>query len=198
MTLVIDAGHGGEDGGAVSAKGTLESRLNLEIALRVEDLSALLGIKPYMIRTEDVSVYTGECTTIAQKKVSDLKNRVKTVNSIPNALLLSIHQNHFAEPKYYGTQVFYGKEDSSRTLAKTMQEDFKTYLNTNNHRMSKPAQSVYLMEHVTCTAILVECGFLSNLAEEQLLQEETYQKKLAMTMLRVIASEGKAVRNSEI
>ena len=103
-TFVIDAGHGGEDGGAVSALGTQESGLNLEVSGRLNALMRFLGLRTKMIRTEDISVYT-EGTTIAQKKVSDIKNRVRIVESTPNAILVSIHQNHFSEAKYRGATV---------------------------------------------------------------------------------------------
>lgn len=186
-TLIIDAGHGGEDGGAVSVSGKRESELNLEIARRTADLASLLGIRTKMIRTSDVSIYDGACQTIAEKKRSDLRNRVKLVNETPNAILLSVHQNHFAEEKYFGTQVFYALNDGSKQLAERMQEDVRL-LNPKNHRLSKAAQSVYLLEHVSCVSVLVECGFLSNYKEEQLLGEPDYQKKLAMAMLRSIAT----------
>lgn len=176
--VIIDAGHGGEDGGAVSVTGRHESRLNLAISLRLRDLLHLLGQPTKMIRTEDVSVYT-EGETIAAKKVSDIRNRVKTVEQTPGALLISIHQNHFPEGKYRGAQVFYAKTDGSDILAKRLQTILTTQVDTRNHRQCKPAQDVYLMSHISCTAVLVECGFLSNPAEEALLHEAQYQKKLA-------------------
>ena len=195
--LIIDAGHGGEDGGAISVSGKRESELNLEIAQRTADLASLLGIRTKMVRTSDISIHDASCLTIAEKKRSDLRNRVKLVNETPNGVLLSIHQNHFAEEKYFGTQIFSAANETSTSLAKTMQEDFKV-LNPKNHRKSKTAQNVYLFEHVSCTAVLVECGFLSNFAEEQLLREMDYQKKLAMTMLRSIATMEEGVTTNEI
>ncbi len=195
--LIIDAGHGGEDGGAISVSGKRECELNLEIARRTADLAALLGIRTKMIRTSDVSIHDDTCHTIAEKKRSDLRNRVKLVNETPNAILLSIHQNHFAEEKYYGTQVFYAANTESKSLAEKMQEDVRL-LNPKNRRMSKAAQSVYLLEHVSCVSVLVECGFLSNYKEEQLLGEADYQKKLAMAMLRPIATMEEVVMQSEI
>ena len=119
--VVIDAGHGGEDGGAVSCSGRNESNYNLQIALRVNDLLHLLGYDTVMIRSTDTSVYTaGE--TISQKKVSDLKQRVRIVNRTNNALLLSIHQNTFPEEKYSGAQVFFAKTPGSEELAKQLQD----------------------------------------------------------------------------
>ena len=175
-TVVIDAGHGGEDGGALSVSGVRESGINLEISLRLNDLLRFLGADTRMIRTEDVSVYT-EGDTIAAKKVSDIRNRVAFVQNTPNAVLISIHQNHFAEEKYRGAQVFYAT--GSEALAEALQSSLIAQVDPANHRACKPARDVYLMEHVSCPAALVECGFLSNYAEEQLLRDPSYQKKLA-------------------
>lgn len=174
--IVIDAGHGGEDGGALSVSGIRESGINLEISLRLNDMLHFLGAQTRMIRTADVSVYT-EGNTIAAKKVSDIKNRVALVRNTPNAVLISIHQNQFPEEKYRGAQVFYaaGSED----LANALQSALIAQVDPKNHRACKPAKDIYLMEHVSCPAALIECGFLSNYAEEQLLRDPTYQKKLA-------------------
>ncbi len=178
-TVIIDAGHGGEDGGAISVSGVHESSLNLEISLRLNDFLNLCGVATKMIRTEDVSVST-EGDSVAQRKVSDIRNRVATVNETPEALLVSIHQNHFSEGKYRGAQVFYA--ENSEELAKNIQTSLIEQVDPNNHRQCKAVRDVYLMEHVTCEAVLIECGFLSNYAEEQLLRSESYQKKLAATI----------------
>ena len=180
-TIVIDAGHGGEDGGATSCTGVLESAFNLEIALRLNDLMGLLGYDTVMVRTTDQSVYT-EGKTIAQKKVSDLKQRVKLVNETENALLLSIHQNTFSDSRYSGAQVFYGPEGASKELASRLQEAVCKFLNPGSSRKSKPAEGVYLMRSIDCTGVLVECGFLSNGEEEAKLRDEAYQKKLCCVM----------------
>lgn len=192
FTLVIDAGHGGEDGGALSSSGVRESELNLSIALRTEALAALLGVESVMVRSADISIHDEDCRTISQKKNSDLRNRVRLVENIPDPLLLSIHQNHFSEEKYRGAQVFYAKTSGSDAWAEKLQSDLKI-LDSKNHRQCKQANKVFLMEHISCPAVLVECGFLSNHAEATLLQEDSYQKKLAMTMLRAVVSQGKDV-----
>ena len=176
-TVVIDAGHGGPDGGATSCTGILESQFNLEIALRLRDLMEILGVQTVMIRETDCSVYT-QGNTIAQKKVSDLKERVRIVNSTENATLVSIHQNLFADAKYSGAQVFYAKTEGSQELAKNLQKAFIQTLNPDSHRQAKKADGIYLMQHINCTGILIECGFLSNPKEEYLLRNDTYQKKL--------------------
>lgn len=181
--VIIDAGHGGVDGGAVSYTGVEESMINLEIALRLNDLMHLLGIQTYMIRTEDISIYTsGE--TIAAKKVSDLKNRVKIINETSNGVLISIHQNYFEDSRYSGAQVFY-KDDP--TLAKQLQTAFVKTLNPGSNRKVKKANEVYLMQNVNCPAALIECGFLSNQAEEAKLKSDDYQKKICCVIGSVMS-----------
>lgn len=185
--IVIDAGHGGEDGGAVSCSGVAESHINLEIALRLDDLMHLLGFETKMIRTTDISVYT-EGTSIAAKKVSDLKNRVRIVNETPNALLISIHQNLFADCRYSGAQVFYNAAGEAKSLAEALQSAFVASVNTGSNRKCKRAENIYLMEHAICPAVLVECGFLSNPEEEARLRTAQYQKKLCCVLAATTAS----------
>ena len=183
-TIVIDAGHGGEDGGAVSCTGVSESGINLDIALKLNDLLHLLGWRTKMIRTADISVCTGG-QTIAQRKVSDLKERVRMVNDTENPILVSIHQNMFSDARYSGAQVFY--TPSGLELANTLQENFCALLNPSSRRQSKPAKGVYLMENIDCPGILVECGFLSNPAEEAKLRENSCQQKLAAVIGTTLA-----------
>lgn len=176
--IVLDAGHGGIDGGAISYSGIPESRYNLEITLRLRDLFHLLGYETVMIRTEDVSIYTkGE--TIAQKKMSDLKERVRIVNETENAVLISIHQNTFSDSQYHGAQVFYADTEGSHPFASQMQNALVQSLNPESNRKCKQSKGVYLMEHIEKTGILVECGFLSNPEEDALLQTPDYQRKLS-------------------
>ena len=175
--IIIDAGHGGVDGGTTSCSGVTESTINLEIALRLNDLLHLLGMETKTIRTTDCSVYTsGE--TIAAKKVSDLKERVRIVESTEKGILVSIHQNYFTQSVYSGAQVFYNQNNESVILAKNLQRNLIATVNPGSKRSVKNATGVYLMEHVTCPAILIECGFLSNPTEDVLLQDPDYQKKL--------------------
>lgn len=184
--IIIDPGHGGEDGGATSCTGRLESTYNLEISLRLNDLLRLLGYNTRMIRTADTSVYTkGE--TIAQKKVSDLKERVRIVNDTENALLLSIHQNNFPDGRYSGAQVFYAGTEGSSQLAKMLQDGFVSSLNPGSNRKCKKSDGVYLMEHINCTGVLIECGFLSNAAEEARLRSGDYQKKLCCVIAAAVS-----------
>lgn len=181
--VVIDAGHGGIDGGAVSCSGAEESHINLQIALRLNDLMHLLGINTVMIRTEDVSIYTTG-NTIAAKKVSDLKERVRITNETPNAILISIHQNYFEDSAYSGAQMFYYSDSA---LAVQLQEAFKKTINQGSRRKAKKADGVYLMQNVQCPGALIECGFLSNPTEEQLLQNPEYQKKMCCVISSVVS-----------
>ena len=176
-TIIIDPGHGGVDGGATSCTGVLESTINLEISLRLQDILELLGYRTDIIRKTDISVYTSG-NTIAAKKVSDLKNRVNIINNTPYALVLSIHQNYFGDGRYCGAQVFYPATDGSEQLAKQLQKVITATINPGSTRVAKRVEGVYLMEHIQCTGILIECGFLSNPTEEELLRSSGYQKKL--------------------
>lgn len=175
--IVIDPGHGGEDGGATSCTGRMESEYNLAISRRLDDLLHLLGYRTRMTRTSDVSIYTTG-STIAQKKVSDLKERVRIVNETENALLLSIHQNQFSDSRYSGAQVFYAKTTGSKELGQKLQTELVSALNPGSNRKSKPVSGVYLLENISCTGVLIECGFLSNPQEEARLRDEDYQKAL--------------------
>ena len=144
-TVIIDPGHGGVDGGATSCTGILESKLNLEISLKLNDFLRFLGHNTKMIRTDDNSVYTkGE--TIAAQKASDLKERVRICNETQNALLLSIHQNNFPDSRYSGAQVFYASE--SADLAQNLQTTFCQILNPGSNRQEKKGSGIYLMEHI--------------------------------------------------
>lgn len=182
--IVIDAGHGGIDGGATSCTGKLESAYNLEIALRLNDLLHFLGHETKMIRTTDVSIYTkGE--TIAQQKISDLRERVRICNETENAVLLSIHQNNFSDSRYSGAQVFYPTTKGSDSLAKQLQDAF---IHLGSTRQTKRAEGVYLMEHIQCPGVLIECGFLSNPEEEANLRSPEYQKKLCSVIAATVSN----------
>lgn len=176
-TIVIDAGHGGEDGGATGITGASESKLNLEIALRLEQFAAFCGYHTRMIRTTDTAIYSEGCETYSEKKISDLKNRVELIHQSHPAILVSIHQNHFPQEKYAGAMVFYAKSSGSRELGTLIQSQFRV-LDPHNSRDCRKADSIYLLEKITCPGVLVECGFLSNSREEALLQQAGYQKKI--------------------
>lgn len=185
ITFIIDAGHGGVDGGATSYSGILESAINLEIAIRLNDLMHLLGMQTVMTRTTDISVYT-EGKTIAAKKVSDLKSRVKTANETENAVLISIHQNYFSDNKYNGPQVFYPNNSVSKDLGMEMQTALVNHLYPESNRKIKKADGIYLMENIHCPGILIECGFLSNPSDDAKLRNPDYQKKLCCVITSVL------------
>ena len=176
--FIIDPGHGGVDGGATSCTGKLESAFNLEIGLRLNDLLIFLGYDTKMIRTEDISIYTQD-GTIAQKKMSDLKERVRICDETDGAILLSIHQNTFPDSRYSGPQVFYAGSHGSEELARLLQKALTGNLKSGTSREAKKASGIYLMEHISCPGVLIECGFLSNPAEEAKLRSAEYQKLLS-------------------
>ena len=183
LVLVIDAGHGGEDGGAVSTidETVSESGLNLAVALRIEDLMALLGQETRMTRREDVSIHSEDAAGIREKKVSDIHNRTELVNNTPNAVLLSIHQNSLpSSPVTHGAQVFWNGREGAQELAQSVQDALNVAINPGNEKKTKKIpESIYLMNHITAPGILVECGFLSNRAETEWLQNPDYQLRLA-------------------
>ena len=185
VTVILDPGHGGEDGGAVSPDGVLESRLNLETAGRVEALFRFLGQRTEMTRREDISIHGPEATTIREKKVSDLKNRVNLVNGTENAVLLSIHQNSLpSSPQTHGAQAFYNREEGGEVLAKAVQEALNTAVNTHRAKEAKAIGSgVYLMKNIHAPGLLVECGFLSNSEETARLQTAEHQRKIACAIV---------------
>ena len=178
--LILDAGHGGEDGGAVSITGVPESQINLAIVLKLRDVLGLYGVDPIVLREEDISLHDSEAGTLREKKRSDLKNRVALVEEVEGGTLLSIHQNTYPGSRYHGTHVFYAPTEGSQKLAEHFQNSIKTALQPDNERAVKQIpDTVYIMNHVTCPAILIECGFLTNPGEEALLRDEDYQRKLS-------------------
>lgn len=184
--IIIDPGHGGEDGGATSCTGIVESVYNLDISLRLNDLFHLLGYETKIIRTTDVSVYT-KGGTIAQKKVSDLKERVRIANETDRALLLSIHQNNYPDSRYSGVQVFYAPTEGSDALAKQLQSSLMANLHPKTKRDARKSSGVYLMEHIRCPGVLIECGFLSNPEEEAKLRDSAYQKKMCCVIAATVS-----------
>lgn len=186
--LIIDPGHGGEDGGAVSANGTVESHINLAIGRQMDRIARLMGQTTVMTRSEDISIYDDGCQTLRQKKVSDLHNRVSICNSTQGGVLISIHQNSLPDkPGVQGAQVFYNAVSGSQELAQAVQQALNDTVNGEHPKdIKKIPDSIYLMKNVTCPAILIECGFLSNAAETERLSRESYQTVLAMVILSAV------------
>ena len=184
QAVVIDPGHGGQDGGAVAPDGTAESGINLAISLRLEQLLRFAGVPTEMTRREDCMVCDPGLDTMRQRKVSDIRNRTALVNGIPNAVLLSIHQNSLpSSPATHGAQAFRNRQDGAETLAQLLQCNLNAVVNTHRAKEAKLIpESIYLMNHVTMPAVLVECGFLSNAEETLRLRQADYQMTLAVTI----------------
>ncbi len=182
--VVIDAGHGGEDGGA-SANGMLEKDINLSIALKLRDMLKASGYTTVMTREDDISIYDSSASTVHEKKVSDMRNRKDIINSNSNNILISIHQNKFEQSKYSGTQIFYSKNNGkSVKLAENIQRSVTGLLQPENKRELKSADSsIYLLNTAEVPAVIVECGFLSNAEEAEKLGSEEYQKQMAFAIL---------------
>ncbi len=182
--IIIDAGHGGEDPGAVGVTGVLEKDLDLQIAL---EMGRMLEEKGYVVvytRTDDRLLYTEEENIHGIRKISDLKNRCKVAARYPEAIFVSIHMNSFGSSKYSGLQVYYSeKNESSRALADTIQNRVATDLQNDNNRVPKAGKSIYVLENISNVAVLVECGFLTNEAECKKLSEKEYQKELSFSII---------------
>ena len=183
LTVIVDAGHGGEDGGAQVGDIT-EKDINLAIADKLADMLRLCGCSVTEIRNEDISVYDEGAQTIREKKVSDLKRRVEIVNKSENNILVSIHQNKFDNSAYSGTQIFYStNSDNSRTLAEAIRKSVVSFLQNDNTRELKPSGSdIFLLDQAAVPAVIVECGFLSNDAERARLLDDGYQSELAYSI----------------
>ena len=181
-TVIIDAGHGGFDGGAVAADGTVEKDINLKISSYIADMLKTAGYKVILTREADVSTDDVETDTIAVRKKSDLKNRLKLMKDYPDAIFVSIHLNKFTTSAARGSQVFYnGKILQSKQLGECIQNSIISLLQPENTRVNKQAtSSTYLLYNATLPAVLIECGFLSNKAELEFLKNENYQKKMAL------------------
>ena len=162
----------------------MESGINLAIAQDLDALLRLLGCETRMTRTEDAAIYSDGARTLREKKASDLKNRVALVNETPNAVLLSIHQNSLpASRRVHGAQAFHARTEGSEALAESVQVALNAAVNPGNEKSRKVIdKSVYLMKNISCPAVLVECGFLSNAEEAARLCETDYQRKLAVTV----------------
>ena len=180
LNLIIDPGHGGEDGGAVSITGKKESEINLEISLKTKDILGLFGIIPILTRDSEHIDYPDSADSIHSKKVADQKARLELINSTSNAVLISIHQNNFSSSSPFGAETLYAESPFSKELAEEMQTLLIRNLNPENRRIaSKISDSIFLMNNISCPAILIECGFLSNPQEEALLKTHGYQLKIS-------------------
>ena len=184
--IVIDAGHGGADGGAVASDGTCEKDINLNIAKDVRAVLVSLGFECVMTREDDVMLSDGSG---GSAKMNDLKKRV-AVTEGRDCIFVSIHQNKFPQDTCSGAQVYYSKNDAdSEALANAVQECVRTYIQPINTRRIKQAGSeIFVLDRCRVPAILIECGFLSNPAELLKLKDEEYQKKLACAIAAATAT----------
>lgn len=183
-TVIIDAGHGDIDGGAVGIKGTTEKDINLKIALKLQALLEKSGTTVYLTRSDDKPIVDTEGKTVRQIKRDDLKERKRNRDEGNGEIFLSIHMNKFPDSKYYGAQVFYASSpDNSKVLGETIQKNMVEFLDKSNTRKAKKAEnSIYILKDSKIPSVIVECGFLSNEKEEKLLGEENYQQKVAWSI----------------
>ena len=179
-TIILDAGHGGEDGGAVSSEGVTEADINLKIALKVQALLEQSGANVILTRSDEKAIYDLDKKTLRAKKNSDIKNRVKIGNNSSADIFVSIHLNKIPQSEYYGWQTFFkdGNEEGKK-LATCIQENLNAAIQKENKRVPLKISNVYIIKHVEIPTSIVECGFLSNPEEENLLQTDEYQNKLA-------------------
>ncbi len=185
--IVIDAGHGGRDGGAVAYDGTLEKELNLEIATVLAELLRVSGYNVVMTRTEDKMLVTED--GIGSGKLQDLKKRLTIAASYPDSVTVSIHCNKFPSESCKGLQVYFSEDEKAEALAASIQGSVKGLLQPENHRAIKKADSsIYLLSRAKTPSVLVECGFLSNREECERLKNPEYQKSLALAIFKGITS----------
>ena len=183
-TIIIDAGHGGEDCGAIGTTGVYEKDLNLSVATILGELLSENGVAVVYTRTADKLLYTDEENIRGIRKISDLKNRCKIGAEYPNSIFVSIHMNSFSSEKYSGLHTYYSEStNDSYKLATAIQSSVKSRLQPNNERVPKVGKGMYLLENLTNTAVLIECGFLTNADECNKLMQKEYQKELSFSIM---------------
>lgn len=182
--VIIDAGHGGVDPGAIGIGGIEEKTINLAISLYLKDILTVNGYEVIMVRENDISVNDSKYTNISSLKTSDLKNRLRLIESYPDAIAVSIHQNKYPLSSAQGAQMFYGrKNQQSKVLAQAIQTEFAEQLQLSNKRQIKPStSSVFVLHQATIPITLVECGFISNQNDVSLLVDAEYQQKVAFAI----------------
>ncbi len=182
--LVIDPGHGGEDGGAVSREGVRESLINLDIGLKMSALAGFLGLPSTMTRETEELEYPETANTVAKRKRHDQETRVELISTVENAVVISVHQNCFPSSKARGPQSFYSKTKTSERLGFLAQSCMDAAVYPENRRISAPVpENIFLMRSIDCPAVLVECGFLSNHEESKLLGTDSYRLKMATALI---------------
>jgi N-acetylmuramoyl-L-alanine amidase len=192
ITIVIDPGHGGRDPGKVGVNNALEKDINLSVALKLKNLLELNDINVIMTREEDIGLYTDDDPL---KKRADLNSRVEIIHSNMADLAVSIHQNSFTQESCKGAQVFYYvKSLEGKQLAEVIQDQLKKTINDGNHRQAKANSNYYMLKKIQCPLVIVECGYMSNYKEAELLLNEEYQERMAwgihLAILRYINDGG--------
>ena len=181
VTVILDAGHGGEDAGTIGENGVLEKDLNLLMAEEIALFLRAAGVTVILTRTEDKLLYKESENIKGYRKIYDLRNRLLVARAYPEALFVSLHMNAFPAKQYSGTQVYYSQNtEESRHIAQEIQAVVQKHLQPENNREIKPAgDSIYLLDEAESPAVLIECGFLSNPEECERLTEEDYRKRLS-------------------
>lgn len=186
-TVVLDAGHGEPDGGAVGINGTIEKDINLKIALKLQEVLESRGVRVVMTRTDDNSICDKSAKTLHEKKVSDMHNRLEIINTSGADLFLSIHMNSFSDPKSGGLHVFYSRNHpEAKETAVLIQESISELTEAKTHTVKAASDTLFLMKNPIPPAILVECGFISNPEEERLLNDDNYQSKIAFSIANAV------------
>lgn len=181
--IVLDAGHGGLDSGAVGVTGALEKNINLSIVLALRDMLEMSGFNVVLTRDEDISIYDPGIQGIRNQKLNDMDNRLKIIQSYPDSIFLCIHQNNYISPDSHGAQMFYNNNNSTnRTLAQIMQKRFKTLQPYNDREIKLSGEELFLLKSNKNPSLMIECGFLSNPEEEANLSTWEYQQKVAFTI----------------
>ena len=182
--IIIDAGHGGEDPGAIGVNGIYEKDLNLALALEIGNMLSEKGCTVVYTRTEDKMLYSQEENIKGMRKISDLKNRCLVTQNYENPILISIHMNTYGASKYSGLQVYYQNgSNESTALAKSIQTSVKETVQPQNTRSIKNGENLYLLQNANGTGVIIECGFLSNNEECEKLSEKEYQKQLSFSIV---------------
>lgn len=178
--IILDAGHGKPDEGASSSSGVTEESINLKIVQKVQNLLEQAGSTVILTRSDENGIYDADSNSIHDKKVSDIKNRVKIGNESSADIFVSIHLNKIDQSQYYGWQTFYkSTSDNGKKLANNIQNALNESIQKENKREALTISGKYIIDHVEIPTTIVECGFLSNPEEEQQLQNEEYQSRLA-------------------
>ena len=186
-TVVVDAGHGEPDGGAVGINGTIEKDINLQIALKLREVLENRGVRVIMTRTDDNSICDNSARTLHEKKVSDMHNRLEIINTSGADLFLSIHMNSFSDPKSSGLHVFYSRNHpEAEETATLIQESIAELTGAKTHAVKTASDTLFLMKNPIPPAILIECGFISNPEEEKLLNDDNYQSKIAFSIANAV------------